>query len=100
MNLGAQGLEWGETPFWVDPGSARRTCVSGNQFPRSNRQGIGAHVCHPVVLHGSLCLDVLDVRHGQLLARVLAHGIKRRRGEWPVHPRLGWSVRNARWAGD
>ena len=19
MNLGAQGLEWGETPFWIDP---------------------------------------------------------------------------------
>ena len=60
----AQGLEWGETPVWIDPIALAGIAPGRNQFRGADRQDQGAHVCHPLVLPGRIRLDVSDLRDG------------------------------------
>ena len=69
--LGAQGLEWGETPVWIDPLALAGLLLVAINFMASDRAIARADVCHVVVLHGGVRVDVPDLCDGKLSAAVL-----------------------------
>ena len=66
----AQGLEWGETPVWIDPVALAGTVARRDQFHGADRQVERSALCLPLVFHGRLRVDLSHLRDGQFHAPV------------------------------
>ena len=93
FSLGAQGLEWGETPTWIDPLALAGLLLVAINFMAPIISTPGPLVRHAVVFHGRFRVDVFDLCDGQFPAAVLAGRHQRRRRGRVIHSRSRRAIR-------
>ncbi len=95
FSFGAQGLEWGETPTWIDPLALVGLLLVAINFmaPISRAKGPLYVACWYFM--AAFVWTFLTYAMGNFLPRVLAHRHQRRRRRRAVHSRPGGTVRHA-----
>ena len=95
MSLGAQGLEWGETPFWIDPVALLGLALVAVNFLMPIAKAKGPLYVTLWYFMAAFVWTFLTYAMGNFLPEYALAGNQRRRGRRPVHSRPGGLVRDA-----
>ena len=99
MSLGAQGLEWGETPFWVDPIALLGLALVAFNFLVPIGKSKGAMYVTLWYFMAAFVWTFLTYAMGNFIPEYGVSGSSAGSRRWPVHPRPGGIVRHAAWLG-
>ena len=93
----AQGVEWGETPVWIDPWRWP-ACAGSREFHGADRADQRPAVRHAVVFHGGFRVDISYVCDGKL--RPAVFGLGQNAARSVACSSMTWSACSSRrWAG-